>query len=240
MAMKRKYSGGGRPAKRMRRGATSMRRRRTRRYRRGRRNRTYTRISRQPVPDRTLTKLKYVDFLTIVPPNDGSFAGYSFQSSLYDPQAGAGGHQPMWHDTFATLYTFYRVHGIKYSFRITNQQGNPVEGVVTTKPNTSAYSSSLVTEAERRNCHHTFLLSGYSTARNLKGYVSCAKVLGVSQREYKEDDYTKAGFGSDPIRMAQLSLLYNTPIGASTSNVQIWVKLTYYVEMWQRNLTAGS
>lgn len=239
--MKRKFSGGASAPSKRRFIRRTVTRRRTRKYRRGGRNRTYTRITRQPIPDRTLTKLKYVDFLTLVPPNDGSYSTYTWQSSIYDPQAGVGGHQPLWHDTFATLYAFYRVHGMKYSFRIANQYNYPLEGLVTTKPSTSAYSSSIVTEAERRNCHHTFLLSGNSgTDRNLKGYVACNKVLGVSKTEYKEDDSTKAFFGADPIRMAQLSLMYNAPIGASATNFQVWVKITYYVEMWQRQMITGS
>lgn len=242
MAMKRKYSGGcGRPGKRMRRSAMGRRRRNLRRYRRGRRNRTYTKISRQPIPDRMLTKLKYVDFLTLVPPNDGSYAVMSWQTSIFDPQAGLGGHQPLWHDTFQNIYSFYRVHGIKYSFRISSQYNYPVEGMITTKPGAFSYGSSLITEAERQNCHHTFLFSGNSgTAKSFSGYVAPHKVLGISKTEYKELDDTKATFGADPVRMANVSLLYNSPMGTTATNMQVWVKLTYYVEFWQRQMPVGS
>jgi len=119
-----------------------------------------------------LTKLKYVDFLTLVPPNDGSYAVMSWQTSIFDPQAGIGGHQPLWHDTFQNIYSFYRVHGIK--------------------------------------------------------------------SEYKELDDTKSTFGADPVRMANVSLLYNSPMGTTATNMQVWVKLTYYVEFWQRQMPTGS
>lgn len=243
MSQKRKFSGMSRPAKRMRRGRMTGRRRRNLRryYRRRRGGRSYTKLNRQPIPDRMLTKLRYVDFLTLVPPNDGSYATMSWQTSIFDPQANVGGHKPLWTDTFKNIYSFYRVHGIKYNIRIASSYSYPVEGVITTKPGSSAYGASLITEAERHNCHHTFLLSGNdATSRTMKGYVAPHKVLGISKTAYKELDDTKAVFTANPGRTAELSLLYNSPMGTGTSNIQAWVKLTYYVEFWQRQMPGGS
>lgn len=58
-----------------------------------------------------MAKLRYVDYISIDPPAAG-VASYVFRAnSLYDPDAGAGGHQPMGFDQLMARYDHYTVVG---------------------------------------------------------------------------------------------------------------------------------
>jgi len=70
----------------------------------------WTRVPRSPFPDRAITKLKYVDTISL---NATSLidARYFYRcNSLFDPDFTGTGHQPMGFDQYAALYNHYHVH----------------------------------------------------------------------------------------------------------------------------------
>lgn len=198
-------------------------------------------MTRMPQPDRILTKFKYCEYTTMSPPVDGSYTTYSWQTSMYKPSAWQAGHQPLWHDTYASVYSYYRVYGIKYTIQYSNQTSHPCYIIVTSKQSSQSFNASFQTESERRNVQHRYVISGNGQGyKTFVGYISAPKVFGISNKEYRENDNFLGTFGYSPNSMAQLAFLVQGVSGASTPTSQIFVTLTLYCEMWGRQLVTGS
>ena len=61
-------------------------------------------------PDRLLTKLRYHDGPLIITSTLGGQALYQFRwNSTFDPDFTSAGHQPLYRDTYASLYDQYAV-----------------------------------------------------------------------------------------------------------------------------------
>lgn len=90
-----------------------------RRYRkRLNKRRRYRKAISRPVyfglPNRYVTKLRYVDHVTLTLPVGGAAVSNSFRANdLYDPYSGAGGHQPMGFDMLSAHYDHFVVIGSK-------------------------------------------------------------------------------------------------------------------------------
>jgi len=94
--------------------------------------------------------LRYVESFTLNPGTD-SVSTYVFRAgSLYDPNYTSTGHQPMYFDTYASIYSYYRVRMATISFvaidnKVVNTAvNNQVSGTTTT---TSQYYA-----ANERGC----------------------------------------------------------------------------------------
>lgn len=55
-------------------------------------------------------KLKYVTQVSLNPSTSLNDYAVFRANSLYDPEYATGGHQPMWHDVYASVYDNYRVY----------------------------------------------------------------------------------------------------------------------------------
>lgn len=213
-----------------------------RRFRRA--NRPRAKILYQPAPDRCFTKLRYNQLLTLTSPVDGTTSSTWWQSSIFDPESAVGGHQPLWHDQWASFYTYYRVHGMKYTIRVTDLTSTAAAwSAIMHYPsytNGTMPSSDLQTEMERRHCKGKAHLSwsGPGSTRTFKGYVSVPKVEGLSRTEFLGNESYWSTFGTNPSKMAYLALLLK---GYSTSaSINGYIQMTYYTEMWGRKEVAGS
>lgn len=72
----------------------------------------------QLVREKIVTPLVYCDTKTIAPGQ--TVAAEIFRlNSIFDPQWSLGGHQPMFTDNWALLYSYYRVIGFKYDIKFT-------------------------------------------------------------------------------------------------------------------------
>lgn len=70
----------------------------------------WARVPRNPFPDRTLTKLKYVDRISLAAGGSAPANHYFRCNSLFDPDLTGVGHQPLGFDEYAKLYSHYVVH----------------------------------------------------------------------------------------------------------------------------------
>ncbi|UOK21031.1 capsid protein [Chifec virus UA13_150] len=201
--------------------------------------RTYTKISRMPVSDRLFTKLRYSEGIDWNITLANILYSYTFQTSIYDPDLTATGHQPLWRDQMATMFNRYRVLGIGYKifWRCTNT------AVLTTAyvqhNSTTTTETNYNTLIERNNSKRTYLDSNTGARANYTtGYMSIAKTYGLSKAQFTADDGFDSLIGGNPSKMAYLILYTSSRSSGAVANCQ--VELTYYVEFFDRVNVAGS
>lgn len=201
----------------------------------------YTKIFKSPgFPDRMMVKLNYVG---IEAPGIGDnlvlHQGFMFQNSLFDPDSRAGGHQPLWYDQWATIYSNYRVKGWSYYITVQNLTNAP--GYVAIRhQDIGSGETNPQTLFERKDVKWRTLTPSGST-RNMayfKGYLSVAKTVGQTPLDVNTDDTYMATFNANPVKKCWLATYMVGGIG--TNPFQWTCKLTYYAELSGRISPGGS
>jgi len=204
----------------------------------------YTRKSAMPVADSYFTKLRYhQQLVVVVPPTIHIIAAALYQTSLHDPDGATGGHQPMWYDQLVpTQYLNWRVYGFKY--RIT----------VIARPNVDSvwsvfvrHAGTTVLDADPQNASERIETKrqdgtpagGSRTSVTFTGFVSLAKIRGISKERVRSDPEFEGGSGINPPNMVYLHLGIYQPSG-STHSFDVTTKLEYYTKMTNRVTPGGS
>lgn len=178
------------------------------------------------VPKQRWAKLSYCDV-------DGAevvttlYAAWAYQSSLFDPYVAVGGHQPMYFDQYASMYTRYTVLGIAYNIEVTTDASTYGPLFVTVTPtNVAGTLSTLSLARERTGTRETAVSHGYKG--RLKGYMSVARVLGVNRNKMLTDDQYSALITTSPSQMAYLNIQAWNPSASGNIKCYLSVRLTYY------------
>jgi hypothetical protein len=167
--------------------------------------------------------------------------GVVFQSCLWKPSAHNSGHQPLWFDQWALIYSRCRVKGMKYTITATNDAFSQAIFMVRHQP-VSSGETSIQTIEERTDVRTRVLgpkSSGYDT-HTFKGYMSVAKTLGVSPKTINADDkYAATTYSTSipsntaiPASMAYLSTYHRC---ANAGNMWFNAKITLYAELFDRS-----
>lgn len=243
--MKRSRSGYNMGAKRRRtRLAPRRRRNRSRFYRNRGGKAAYTKILRQPVPDRIFSRFTYCDNYTISLQNPGG-AGMQSQSwwtSMYDPDYTGLGHQPLWYDQVAPMWSKYRVYGIKYVLEAMNTNTNQLATMVVQHSSDIAElpgtGNAFSTLRERNNSRTYTLTSSQGRPIKVKGYMSTYRPFGMTKTDFIGDEDFEAAIANTPAKTAYLHTYFVT--FNSTAIINLQVRLVYYVELFQRKNVSGS
>lgn len=190
-------------------------------------------------PDAMMTKLNYVTYDTLSGTSGvidyNTYAG----NSVYDPDVTGGGHQPNAFDEYATLYYKYRVHGCK----ITVTGSNLVDTVTTVMglqaSTTNTYPAGYPEALEQPRTISAIIAGkeGQGNVKKLKMYMSTKTMFG--EKNINDEDYS-AAVTTNPSKLFYFKLFAQASNIASTWQIQANVKLTYYVEFFDRKLLAAS
>lgn len=229
----------------MRRRVVKRKRVKVRRRKRTTRTRqtTTSRVSRAP-SDRTIVKFSYVDLIT-GPALVQSVLNNPriYQTSLFAPSLSTPSHQPLWYDQYCpNFYSVYRVFGIKWSVTATNRGINE-SWILGVRHQNSATAETSIQTLMERNDSKTVVAGSVNSGKamvRLSGYMSLAKVRGVSKKDIATESIYEAGYTASPSTMGYLSL-YTLHNAASTiSSIDYVVRLTYYAELSGRVSPFGS
>jgi len=199
--------------------------------------------SRSVVPDRTMVKMKYSTLANIAA-GAGQYALAIFRgNSIFDPDFGVGGHQPLGHDQWANFYEYYRVLSSSIRVDFSSQDtGDSLlcaivpteESVVIDAGNPDTYSESTYAKTKLLN------VRGGSDSVTLVSYISTEKALGVHRVDSGFDE--AAAFGSNPSAGAAWfwHVYVGTRSGAGSPNCDIAVTITYFVEIMKRKQLTAS
>lgn len=157
-------------------------------------------------PDRMQTKLRYNQTVALTS-GGGAVVGYRMFRMNDISAPTAGGHQPMYRDTYAAIYENYAVVASRLTVKFINTSTSSVFKVGAAIDSGISTSTDAVELCERSHGQHTILppLAGSLSSRTFTVPWNCRMILGI-------DPYT-----SDQ---------YKTPVGGPPSNiseVQIWV-----------------
>lgn len=175
-------------------------------------------------------KLPYCD-LEATSVSASSSVAWTYQSSMYDPYAPVGGHQPMFFDQYAAMYRKYTVLGIAYDLQACTDGATTGPLVIIVTPSADSTPPTSISIARERPGSKEAIVSNSYRAR-LKGYMSVAKTLGVNRRNVLNDDIYSALVTTNPSALANLFVqAFNTSGGYAVA-VYITLRLTYYVRFF--------
>jgi len=180
-------------------------------------------------PDRILTKLRYHDTLTITS-TSGILGIQVFNwNSTFDPDATNAGHQPMYRDTYASLYDHYAVVSAKCRAQFINSSTTLSCMVGGVTDDDSSSSTDFNGIAEQSHAKHVVLtpLSGNKSTAIMQFTWNCMEVLGINP--FTSQTY-KTAVGSNPSETSCLQFFNATTTG-STNSVILDVEFEYDV-LW--------
>ena len=193
-----------------------------------------TRMKGAGFADTLFVKLNYVESLNLS--NGTPRVQYTFRgNSLFDPDYSGGGHQPMYFDQYAGIYNKYRVVGSAIRVEAINAQG--LSGCYFMMfPNTdiaTLTSIPLALEQSRARAANIMPIAGGGPAARYKQYCSTRKACGLLKGE-AYDDTLSATIGNNPAQVWYWNLFWETTDSASNVTINALVKITYYVQFFDK------
>lgn len=174
-------------------------------------------------PDRLMTKLRYVDIQNNVS-TVGALVKHVFRwNSTFDPDFSVAGHQPLYRDTYASVYDQYSVVSARAKIRFDNPNIiGFVVGVLTDDDTSTSTTFQTLMEQNHGQSDTLTTASGSHSSREFIITWDCASVLNIDP--YTSEAY-KTAVGSDPTEVSTL-IVWSLPIDASTTaTIQFKIEL---------------
>jgi hypothetical protein len=175
-----------------------------------------------PFPTTYPAELHYSDIFEFAT-SIGTVVYQKFRAnSLYDPDETGTGHQPLYFDSLAALYSKYRVTKVRYAVRLAppNSDSNASIEVLTIVRN-GVYTPTLPVVAELPYSKR-FVTGAFSDPVLLKDSVDLT-TMNCPRRVYLDDDRYAAVVNANPQEVIDLTL-------AAICNVEITTRV--YVDIW--------
>lgn len=178
-------------------------------------------------PDRLVTTLRYYEL-----DNFQSVAGVPAQvgfrwNSIFDPNYSAGGHQPMYRDTYASIYDHYSVISARATIKFVSQNDAANSVVTAVTDDDTSPSTTFTTVAEQNHGWNALLghADGAGSTATVVLNWDCKEILGIDP--YTSQAY-KTAMGSNP---SEESLLWlsNFSLFGTTVTVAYSVMIEYTV-----------
>jgi len=197
-------------------------------------------------PDRMVTKLRYCDVVNLSGGGQTLRQNLFRMNSIFDVDFSGTGHQPMWHDQLAAIYTRYRVLGSKAKVTFCPQTVNADETTlagpwhvgVTGKQTSSVLGQGSYNYLEDPDNDWAVLADRQGSPAVVTKYLTFSpkRDLGYGA----DEDVVSAAFGSNPSSMYYLDA-WSIDVGNSTvSNMVVTVDIEFTVEVYQRLTNDGS
>lgn len=159
-------------------------------------------------------RLIYVDwfYMTQVSPPSTIPVFWSYRiNSIFDPDYSATGHQPMYHDQYAQLYTQYRVDKVKIicEAALSNYTGYTSVLSLQTNPFPVNHLALFQNGMERSLAKNAQLVTHAQVARFVRT-LNIYDALGVQKKVYESDAQYWTDFGSNPSSIAFASIVGST------------------------------
>jgi hypothetical protein len=190
-------------------------------------------------PDSLRTSLQYTDSIVI--------SAVSFQTmyvfranSLYDPDLTAIGHQPAYFDTYASVYSKYKVLGAKISLTLTNNT-SITTGLAIIPNSVSLSVGALPYEIlDLPRSKWKAIGSANIQPAYLTHSASTAEILGLMNRQIDDDDYSSS-VTSSPNQLWFWNLyLFSINTGILAPSLSIVVRITFDTLFYDRSAIPSS
>lgn len=203
-----------------------------------------------PVPDVYNCQFYYGGYDPINMSSANNYAGqYIYAAnSLYDPLQSGGGSQPYYYDQLIApaagttgLFKAWKVSGCKIELEFCSSATNTVPVYVWLLP-ISSDNGSVPTfppnlDEYPRSKRATLTPGGGSqTAQKIVNYLPIHTFENITWNDWNANDYDYQGaYNLNPQKMCYWYIICKPADGATTSQVFMRAKLTYYTELSERN-----
>lgn len=188
-------------------------------------------------PDRMQTKLRYNQTVTLTS-GGGSVVGYQMfrMNDIYSPTA--GGHQPMYRDTYAAIYENYAVVASRLTVKFINTSVANVFKVGAAIDSGLSTSTDAIELCERSHGQHTILppIAGSLSSRTFTVPWNCRTILGIDP--YTSDQYKTPVVGIPTNRSEVQAWVLD--LTAGTSSITLDVTIEYDVLFTELSTPATS
>lgn len=196
-------------------------------------------VSRQvSCPDRMIVDLRYAEpFLSF----SGAVSGDQVYNlnSCFDPDRIGGGHQPQGFDQWSAFYNRYRVLSCLVQVDFVNSSaGTVTKALVTATNNVAAILTALAYNNASENPGSWTTMMATSAGNNIKSFKKRFyphQITGVTRAQYDVDDRFQALTSADPTELIVVHICAQDFAFTSNITMEMNVRLTYNVEMWDRN-----
>lgn len=186
-------------------------------------------------PPQMVFRFPYTTVIDLDPGTATVAQAFIRTNGIYDPETAIGGHQPLYHDTFSSVYNHYCVESasIKADFmNSTNALDSITCGISVHDDHTMVIgSNTLLARMQARDCvykHHETRGQGPVTLRK---YWSKKKYFPPG---CADNGKLSARFGEDPIEQMCFCLWAGgANLSEDPSQLQVVVKVVYTVKMWE-------
>lgn len=202
-------------------------------------------------PDKLVTKLRYVDIITLSALTSGIGSNVFRMNSLFDPDLSGTGHQPMYYDQLCGAvgtapYSRYRVISSVITCRFTMQSppasnsttnfGPVMVGLAGTNAS-GLYGASISALCEASNTQWTWLgdKSGGNNQKTLKATYIPSRDLGMNDG----DDTLGALYNANPSEVFHCTP-WKIDVSSTGASVSCAVEIVFNVEFFDRNEVAQS
>lgn len=199
-----------------------------------------TQVKGQGISDMMYVKLIYAEQIPINP-SVVSYFPYVFRgNSLFDPNLTGTGHQPLYFDQYSAIYSKYRVLGSSVKLDVINN-GAVSAMFYVCEPNTdqsSIVDLAALYEQARSGAPKIVPIAARVSSR-MKKYASTRKVCGLTKSQLYDDTFA-AGISSSPSNTWYWNLLFGSVDNSSVPSGYFVIKMTFYVQFFDRVLTSQS
>ena len=180
-------------------------------------------------PPTIVTKLKYCELFTKTPSVAINHQVFNL-NSIYDPDESGVGHQPLYRDTFASIYNYYTVLGSKITVTFVNAAATAIPAVVgIAVGDDSTFVTTLSQLLEYNKTQYKLL--GFNTGGN--DAVILTNTYGTEADEgidpLSGSSNVRTAIGSNPSELYCASVFAASADGATATKVWYTIEIEYTV-----------
>lgn len=189
------------------------------------------------LPDKMIVKLPYVDYTNYTLTGGAGGAKKYCLNSIYDPEPGTINDQPMGFDEWGKFYSRYRVFKVDYEATILNLGVNTSGGITATTTTSIQPDYSCLELPYTKRFSLGAAGTGGAPKQVIRGTISLPKLAGLTSAQYKDEATTGATWNTSPgYDVMNLFLsFFPTHSSLDTVNCDVVMRLTYHVELFDRN-----
>lgn len=181
------------------------------------------------IPDTTLVKLKYVDFISMT--NIGGIGTYTYRlNSCFDPDFTGSGHQPMGFDQWSAFYGHYQVLASRIRVQVLTGNTNVSGFAIYPSSNTTALGTYYESREQPYSRAKWITNSGSSAHTVLSNYM---KVKKLEARTIDSVNFS-APVNANPVTEKFWHLVVQSPSASDISSLRFDIQIVYYVKFFRR------
>lgn len=179
------------------------------------------------LPDSMLVKLPY--YSQNVGTATGVLASHLFNlNNLFDPDATGGGHQPRGRDQWATLYSRYRVVGIKVTLRGCSLTAGSASIIGMVACNSQQATLADLTDAMENQRTYKRKVQSSGASCKITKYFRPWVLEGITRTQYMDDAIYSAAVGAAPSSQQFLQVFWACADETSTVGHNVTVEFDFY------------